>query len=230
MSTASARHHEILMSNPWFAGLPQPVREAVLARARLRVLAQGQCLFHRGDPLDHLFALLEGCVRISGTSSEGREALLTFYEPGAWFGEVSVLDGGPRTHTAHAHTPVRLLQLSVPDFEALLAAHPALSRKLLQLESSRLRLLTENFEAFATHSLEQRLAMRLLDLSQSFGQPQGGGVGIDLHLSQEVLAQMVGSTRQRVNQLLRQWEQDGWVAHRYGRLVLLRPDLIKALL
>ncbi len=229
MSTAHARHQETLMSNPWFAGLPPPVRDDVLASTQLRTLVQGQCVFRRGDPPDYLFALLEGCVRISGTSSDGREALLNFYEPGAWFGEVSVLDGGPRTHDAHAHTPVRLLQLATPDFERLLQAHPVLGRKLLQLECSRLRMMLEGFEAFSTHSLEQRLAMRLLDLSQAFGQPQGGGTAIDLHLSQEVLAQMVGSTRQRVNQLLRQWEQGGWVSHRYGRLVLLRPDLLRAL-
>jgi CRP/FNR family transcriptional regulator, cyclic AMP receptor protein len=225
------KHHDTLMSNPWFASLPSDARDMVLARTRIRLLAQGHSLFHRGDPPDNFYGVLEGCIRISGTSRDGREALLNFYEPGNWFGEIALLDGGPRTHDAQAHKDSVLLQLHKSDFEALLAAHPVISRMLLKLECARLRSLLSGFEAFSIQTLEQRLANRLLMLSQAFGTMQPETVlSIDLQLSQEVLAQMVGSTRQRVNQLLKQWEQNGWVAHRYSRVVLLQPQRLRDLL
>ena len=107
--------------------------------------------------------------------------------------------------------------------------HPALVRMLLDLEVSRLRAMLVAFSAFSTQSLEQRLAGRLLGLSESFGTKEAQGVALDLRLSQESMAQLIGATRQRVNQVLKQWEQQGLIRQRYGQLLLLRPDALQTL-
>lgn len=214
------KQHATLMANPWFAQLAPGVREDVLARTTQRQLPPGACLFHRGDPYDGFYGILEGSIRIGGIARSGQEAILTFYEPGSWFGEISAFDGLPRTHDAYAHKATTLLCISPEDFEDLLSRHPVLPRLFLRLECKRLRLLAAVFEDYSTQSMEGRLAGRLLVLAHAFGSasPQGA---IELHLPQETLAQLIGATRQRVNQMLRDWVREGLVAHRYGRLSLL---------
>jgi CRP/FNR family transcriptional regulator, cyclic AMP receptor protein len=221
MASLSERHQQVLLGNPWFSGLAPEIRADAVARSHTRWLAQGERLFSRGDPGDCCYAVLEGSIRISGTSREGREAVLTFYEPGSWFGEISLLDGQPRTHDGDAHARTLLLTIAAADFENLLATHPTLARELLRLECARLRAVAVVLESYGTQSLEQRFASRLLALAQAYGSSTQRGLSIELHLSQEVLAQLTGVTRQRVNQVLKVWESEGMIDQRYGRIVLV---------
>ncbi len=220
----SATHRAVLMSNPWFAGLPEETRGNLLEHARLRTLTSEQRLYSRGDDSDGLYAVLEGSVRLGGTSRDGRETILDFYGPGFWFGEVSVFDGMPRSFDADAHGPATLLQVALADMEALLAGDLALARAFLQLEAHRLRILLAAIESYSVQTLEQRLANRLLMLSERYGVVTEQGTRIDLHLPQEILAQLIGSTRQRVNQILKDWEVAQLVRQQYGRVLLLHPE------
>lgn len=223
MLELTPRQHAKLLSNPWFSGLDAAIRDDVLSRVRRRELVFGQRLFSRGDAYDGLYAVLEGSVRISGIAPSGQEAILTFYEPGAWFGEISAFDGLPRTHDAHAHAhrPTVVLHLPPADFDALLDRHPTLPRLFLRLECMRLRLVTAALEDFTAQSFEARLASRLLALAASFGSATAHGLHLELHLSQEALAQLVGGTRQRVSQVLQAWSRAGVVEQRRGRLAVL---------
>jgi CRP-like cAMP-binding protein len=184
------------------------------------VLAPGERLFSRGDRSDGVYGVLAGAVRVSGVSLGGRETVLDFYGPGSWIGEVSTLEGQPRQHDAHAHGTTSLLQVSPDDLEALLAMHPALSRAFLRLEARRLRIVLTALEQYSVQSLEQRLANRLLMLAGPHGAASPEGVKIRLRLSQDTLAQLIGCSRQRVNQILRRWERDGVVEQRYGHITL----------
>ena len=213
--------HAVLMSNAWFASLPEAVRTDIVSCGRGRALQPGQRLFCRGDVSDGMYGVLEGTVRVSGVTREGRETVLDFYGPGSWFGEVSTLDGSPRIHDAEANGVVLLLQVSPVDLEELLAAHAAFSRALLRLEAQRLRILLTALESYSTQSLEQRLANRLLMLADHHGRTTTQGLELGLVLSQETLARLIGSTRQRVNQILKEFVREGIVEQHYGRIVLL---------
>jgi CRP/FNR family transcriptional regulator, cyclic AMP receptor protein len=217
------------ISNGWFDSLPEAIRSEVLARAKQRMLAPDQCLFSRGDEPNAIYRVLEGCVRLSGMSRDGQETVLDYYGPGIWFGEVSPLDGLPRVHDAHASEATLLLELAKADLEELLAAHPEFSRALLRLEALRLRLLLTAIESYSTQSLEQRLANRLLMLSASHGVAVAQGLKLELHLPQETLAQLIGATRQRVNQILSAWEHEGIVEQGYGRILLLNQAKLEEL-
>lgn len=113
-------------------------------------------------------------------------------QPGVWFGEVTALDGLPRTHDAEAYGSTVLLQVTPADLEELLATDPALSRGLLRLEALRLRMLLTAIESYSIQSLEQRLADRLLMLTVSYGVTSSQGLKIEFHLPQEILAQLIG--------------------------------------
>lgn len=228
-SMLSESHLAVLLASPWFGGLPEQVRDDMLARAGVRALNTGQQLFRCGEPPDGLYIVLQGIIRLSNTTRDGQEAVLNFYEPGSWLGEVSMLDRSNRLHDAHAHAPSQVLHISPLALGELCERHPALVRMLLDLEVSRLRAMLVAFAAFSTQSLEQRLAGRLLGLSESFGSTSPKGTSLDLRLSQEAMAQLIGATRQRVNQVLNRWEGEGLVEHAYGRITILQRTRLERL-
>lgn len=214
-------HHVVLMTNDWFDALPELVRRDVHARSQKRILAAGERLFTRGDRSDGVYGVLKGSVRVSGISGDGQETILDFYGPGSWFGEVSTLNGLPRGHDAKAYMPTTLLHVSPDNLEHLLATHPAFSRALLRLEAQRLHILLAALEQYSVQSIEQRLASRLLMLAGPYGVSSSQGLKIELHLPQETLAQLVGVTRQRINQILKDWHREGLIDHQYGHVTLL---------
>jgi CRP-like cAMP-binding protein len=208
-------------SNAWFDGLPNDIRRDMLARMRHRILPPNQRLCDRGDPAEGCYRVLEGCVRVSGTSQEGRETVLDFYGPGIWFGDISAFDGLPRIYDINAYVePTSLLQIATRDMEELQAAHPALTRAFLRFVALRTRILLVALESYSTQTMEQRLANRLLMLAVSFGVMTPEGLRIKLHLPQEMLARLIGTTRQRVGQIFKKWELDGLFEHQYGDILV----------
>lgn len=210
-----------LLSSPWFHALDQAIREDVVSRCVVVPLRDGQRAFSRGDMGDRLFCILEGRIRFVETSHEGHETVIDFNGPGAWFGETAALDKGPRLFDALSEGNTVLLSLMAPAMEELLMAHPAFGRGMLQLIAQRQRLLLTALGLFTAMSLEQRLARRLLSLSREHGKRTDKGIEIDLPLSQETLAKLIGANRQNVNGIVRKWTQAGIIYHRYKRIAIL---------
>lgn len=207
-------------ANEWFDSLPKDVCRSVQACGRQRSVEVGHRLYGRGEPSVGVFYVVEGCIRISGVSREGNETVLDFYGPRTWFGEVETLDESLHTYDAVAVAPSVVLHFEPRVFEELLERYPSFSRGVLRLEALRIRLLLAAIEAYGIQTLEQRLANRLLMLSMSFGVKDKDGTALELHLPQEVLAQLIGTTRQRVNQIMNEWEAAGKIRHHYGRVII----------
>jgi CRP-like cAMP-binding protein len=165
-----------------------------------------------------------GAVRIGTVSLAGKQVTLTYCEPGTWFGDIALFDGLPRTHDAHAHGETTLLIVRKADFRELLAQHVELYDALLRLNCRRLRLMFDQYEDLNTRPLQARLARQLLLLAKSYGVEQGAEIRIGLQLAQEDLAQLLGASRQRVNQELKGLERDGILRVEPTRLVLLSRE------
>jgi CRP-like cAMP-binding protein len=217
------------IANAWFSELPTSVRGEVLRRVRNRSLLPRQRLYSRGDPQDGFFCVKTGAVRVSGLARDGREIVLDFYGHGVWFGETSMLDGLKRSHNAQAHGPATVWHLPQTDFEEMVAGCPPFARGMLRLEGLRQRLLLTALESYSSDSLERRLANRLLLLAVSHAAPSDDGLKFGLRLSHEVLAQLIGSTRQRVNQILKGWVAEGVIHHHYGDIVITDERALKAM-
>jgi CRP-like cAMP-binding protein len=214
-------------TGPWFSRLSLPLRQAILARSHVRRLADGAALCTRGTPAEEWCGVAKGAVRISLVSLSGKQVTLTYCEPGTWFGDMALFDGLPRTHDADAHGQTTLLVVRKADFKELLAQHTELYEALLRLNCRRLRLMFNHFEDLNTRPLSARLARQILLLAKSYGIPQGEEIRIGLQLAQEDLAQLLGASRQRVNQELKGFEREGAVRVEPTRLVVLsRPKLL----
>ena len=211
----------------WFSKLSSPLRDAILSRAVVRRVADGAVLSARGAAADEWCGVAKGAVRVSSVSLAGKQITLTYVEPGTWFGDISLFDGLPRTHDAHAHGETTLLVIRRADFKDLLSQHAELYDALLRLNCRRLRLLFDVVEDLNTRPLAARLAKQILLLARSYGIAQGEEIRIGLQLAQEDLAQLLGASRQRVNQELKSFERDGAVRIEPTRLVVLsRPKLL----
>lgn len=231
MTPALTIYELAVMANAWFSELPINIQSAILQRAKLKFLDAGTRLFSRGETADGLYLVKSGVIQISNVTPDGRHTILDFYGPNCWFGEVSLLDGLPRVHDALVYEDASLIHFSAAEFEGLIAKYPEFSRGLLRLTSLRLRLrlLLTALETYSVESLEQRLANRLLLLAAAHGVSSAGMLTINLHLPHEILAQLVGATRQRINQILKDWEANRLVSHHYGKIILLDEARLKAM-
>jgi CRP-like cAMP-binding protein len=211
----------------WFSRLSAPLRADILARATVRRLADGAMLSARGAAAEDWVGVAKGAVRVSSVSLAGKQITLTYVEPGTWFGDIALFDGMPRTHDANAHGETTLLAVRKADFKELLARHVELYDALLRLNCRRLRLLFDAVEDLATRPLGSRLARQILLLARSYGVVHGQEIRIGQQLAQEDLAQLLGASRQRVNQELKGFEREGAVRIEPTRLVVLsRPKLL----
>ncbi len=209
-----------IANGSWFSKLSPALREAILARATVRRLADGAMLAARGTEAQEWCGVAKGAVRIGTVSLAGRQITLTYCEPGTWFGDIALFDGLPRTHDGHAHGQTTLLVVRKPDFRALLAEHTELYEALLRLNCRRIRLMFDVIEDLNTLPLAARLAKQILLLARSYGIAQGEEIRIGLALAQEDLAQLLGASRQRVNQELKGFERLGALRIEPARLVV----------
>lgn len=223
-STLSVEERQNIEAGAWFSKLSPRLREDILSRAVVRRLKDGAGLSSRGTTAEQWCGVALGAVRISSVSLTGKQVTLTYAEPGVWFGDIALFDGLPRTHDADAHGPTTLLVVRKPDFKELLAQHVELYDALLRLNCRRLRLMYNQFEDLNTRPLRSRLAKQIILLAKSYGIAQGEEIRIGLHLAQEDLAQLLGASRQRVNQELKGFERDGAVRVEPTRLVVLSRD------
>ncbi len=213
----------------WFSKLSLPLREAILSRSIVRRIADGALMGSRGSPADEWCGVAKGSVRVSSVSLSGKQVSLTYVEPGVWFGDIALFDGLPRTHDANAHGETTLLVVRKPDFKEILSQHTELYEALLRLNCRRLRLMFDVVEDLNTRPLAARLAKQILLLARSYGVPQGEEIRIGLQLAQEDLAQLLGASRQRVNQELKGFERDGAVRIEPTRLVVLSKEKLLAI-
>ena len=220
---------EAINAGRWFSTLSPSLRHDILRCAYVKRYKDGELISARGDPPEEWIACARGAVRVSSTSISGKQITLTYVEPGIWFGDVSIFDGDRRTHDAYAHGETTILCVAKADFKKILATHVELYEAMLRLHARRIRQLYGLVEDLNTLPLRARLAKQLLHLVRSYGVPSlshATEVRIGLHLAQEELAQLLGASRQRVNQELKSMERDEAIRIEPGGLIVRNREAL----
>ena len=220
---------EAINGGRWFSSLSPSLRHDILRCAYLKRHKDGDMLAARGDPPEQWIACAKGAVRVSSTSVSGKQITLTYVEPGIWFGDVSIFDGDRRTHDCYAHGDTTTLNVAKADFKKILTQHVEFYEAMLRLQSRRIRQLYGLVEDLNTLPLRARLAKQLNHLVRSYGVPSlsdAKAIRISLQLAQEELAQLLGASRQRVNQELKQMEREQIIRIEPGGLVVLDRDAL----
>jgi CRP/FNR family transcriptional regulator, cyclic AMP receptor protein len=222
-ATSARRFGELLRGGRWFASLTPEFQKTLLDAATVRRLAKDEWLFARGDLPSGLFAVVEGGVRIAATAANGKEVLLALVEPPMWFGEISVLDGRPRTHDAIGAEPSTLVGVSQAALDAILEREPRHWRALGTLAAGKLRLMFGVVEGNAVLTNAMRLASLLVLAAERYGEWQGRSSRV-VDLRQEQLAAMLATSRQTVNQVLKEFEAQGLIKLSYGQVEIVDLD------
>ncbi len=226
------RDKKALLSNSeLLSGLDEAMLDRLLSMTVTRRLDKNETLFVKGDPGDSLFGVQEGKIKIVTTSPNGKEVTLNIIEEGQFFGEIALLDGMDRTADAIAMEKTEVLVIQRRDFIPFLEKHPKLCIQVMQLLCHRVRLTSEMVEDAAFLPLDGRLAKRLLNLADLYGQEQpGGGVLIGLNLPQQELARMMGTSRESVNKQLQIWRNEGWIELARGKVTILNEEALQFVL
>ncbi len=217
-----------LETNAWFAKLPGSVLDELSRHTQRRRLHDGELLYARGDQPTGLFGVERGRVRISNTSSEGKELTATYFENGDWLGEISIFDGLPRLTDAVACGESQVLVVPRQAIQDLLARQPELYAPFVQILCRKLRMAMEGMSDLMLLPLSQRLAKRLLALADDYGRPHEHGIEIDFHLPQDELGRLLGTSRQSVSKELKALEKNGWVKLAYGRIIVADREALTA--
>ena len=191
-----------------------PQRNAMLASlgdAATPTFAAEHVFFAEGDDPDCLYVIVDGKVKIGRTAPDGRTCTISVLGPGDVFGEVSLLDLGPRTATAIALTDVRATPMNRAQLLRRLVAEPGAADDLLRVMARRARRGSENVSDLMSRDVAARTCKHLLRLAQQFGVQRDGGVLVELDLNQEQFAQMIGTCRETVNKTLADLSAHGWI-------------------
>lgn len=229
-SLASGDPRDMFVSHSLFRDLDSEVITEIAALGSLRKLDTNQLLFSKGDDGDALYGVVRGRIRISNYAPDGREMVINVIEPGELFGEIALLDGGPRTADATAMDATELLQVLRADFVTFLESRPAVASHFIKLVCERLRATTEMLEDSAFLNLSARLAKRLVRLAESSREQTHKDGPLELKISQSDLGQLMGVSRESINKSLQGWRRDNLIELSRGKITILDVDGLEELI
>lgn len=216
---------KLLRGSALLDALPESELRELATRVHRSQHEAGETIFRKGDEGSGMMVVLRGRVKITSVGASGSEVILNVIEPGQVFGEMTLVDGEPRSADAVAAKPSELITVWRRDFLPMLSRQPEAALEMMQVLSRRLRHTTQFVEAAIFLDVPARLLNRIRFLAENYGQrdPKTGTIRIEHDFTQQDLADSVGVTRVSINRQLGAWAERGLI--RKGRGWIEIPDL-----
>jgi CRP-like cAMP-binding protein len=211
-------------------GLDRDTVDALLASATVRRFARAASIYPQGTHRSTVFIVLSGTVSVSVALANGQRILCAFYGPGAMFGFPIVEGERPRLSAAEAFTDVIVAVIQRREFEHILAARPtALAIRFFNRLLERQARFAMRLVHCAALDLRGRLALTLADLATTFGVTEDAGIRVDLPITHENLAEMVGASRERVSRAMAALEAQHLIGYRRQAVTVRDPAALRTL-
>jgi CRP/FNR family cyclic AMP-dependent transcriptional regulator len=210
-----------LLATELFHGLDPAAAEELASEFRYLHAERGTVLFTEREAGDRLYILLTGKVKLSRRARDGREGLMALLGPPEQFGDLELIDGGPRIATATVVADARLAYLPKAVFDRWLGQRPYLAEHLLHVVARRIRGHRDTVDDRLFSDVAGRVAGRIIQLAGQFGVPDGGATRVVHDLTQTELAQFVGASRESVNKVLAEYTSRGWLRLEHKCVVIL---------
>jgi CRP-like cAMP-binding protein len=217
----------LLARTPLFAGLNESELLGLGACARRRSYQRGQYVFHQGDTGDAVFVLTEGRVKVIFASADGDEMILATLQPPDVFGELALIDGGPRSASVQTLEPTAALTLTRATLLDLMSRQPGVTDVILRSLGMLVRRMIAQAADLVFLDLHGRVAKLLLRMIEDLSDHPSQLTSLDLKMTQSDLAAMVGGSRQSVNQILHQLERRGYLRIEGQRLIVKDLEAIR---
>lgn len=206
--------------------IPDRDREKMFSLGKVQHFAKSDFIFRAGDTSQHVFLLLKGRIKIYQPSSVGREAILWLCFAGELFGLAEAARGGERVVSAQACETCEVLCIRQEQFFAFLETHPQTSLIIVQLLACRLRALSDVVINLISDDVRTRILKMALQLGSRCGIPSAHGLCLDISLTHQEIADMIGSTRQTVTTTLSQLEREGLFTVDHHKIHITGSDLL----
>jgi CRP/FNR family transcriptional regulator len=220
---------EPLRNVPLFRDFDAAELSEVAQLVATRRFGKHQTIFREGDPGQTFYLILSGSVAIVRVAPDGRETILSILKERDFFGEMSIFDTAVRAAGVRTLTEVEVGVVERDDFLALIDRSPRIGRLLVIALSERLRAANKLISATTSQDIRSRLASLLLNLSQNFGEPTPAGTKITLRLTNQEMANMIGTTRETVNRTLNRFWDERLIDMRTAHVVVVEPEKLKAM-
>jgi CRP/FNR family transcriptional regulator, cyclic AMP receptor protein len=195
----------------------------------IRSYRKNQVIFLEEDTGNYMYIVLAGKLKITKATSGGKETILAIHKPGDFFGEMALLDGKTSPATVSAMEDCRIAIISRHDFNTLLMTNDTVVRQIIQVLCSRLRQVWGQIQTLSYSSAESRIRGGLHELARKHGVPDSRGIIIDLKITHQELAEMVGTSRETVTRSLARLRDEGVVQVEGRRIIVREPKALLAL-
>ncbi|HHU92847.1 MAG TPA: Crp/Fnr family transcriptional regulator [Halanaerobiaceae bacterium] len=193
----------------------------ICEKARERKYLKGEIIFFEDNNDENLYILLEGRVKLTMLSPEGKEKAISILQVGDIFGEMSLFDQDTTPITAEVIDDARLVSISFQDLENIIRKEPELAIKIIEALAKRSRLLTSQIRELVFQDAEGRLASLLMRFIEDFGVEVKSGYLIDIVLTHQEIANLMGSSRVTVTKQLNQFIDEGIIKIHQRKIVVL---------
>jgi CRP/FNR family cyclic AMP-dependent transcriptional regulator len=207
-----------------FAALSDEDLQSLAATTKRRTFRAGEVIVRRDDPGQVMYIIKEGKVKICLMSPDGQEISLVVFGKGECFGELALLDGLPRSADAVAIERVECYTLQRSDFHSAIMKNPKIAIQVLEVLSKRLRSTDQQVEDLIFLDVYGRVAKKLIELAETHGEKVGDGMRIDVRLTQQELASMVGASRESVNKVMGYFTDKKFISTDKHRVTIHKVD------
>ncbi len=203
--------------------------QSICQNGYLKEYRRGEIIFFENDSEKKLYLLVDGQVKLSMLSSEGREKVMTILQAGDIFGEISLFDHDPHPLTAEVLEKARLMILDWNDLEEIIMKQPRLALKIIEALSKKTRLLASQVRDLVFHDAKGRLANLLIRFAEDFGQKVDEGIMIEIILTHQEIANLLGVSRVTVTKTLNKLIDEGVIKIKERKIHILDNEQLNAL-
>lgn len=200
----------LLRKIPLFFGLSTDELQFLANKIKEKTYYKGEFLFHQAEPGLNLYIVKSGAVKVFRTSETGQTNALTILGNGDFFGEMSLLDGAPRSASAQAALNTTAYILTQNAFQEVLLSYPRFALSILKALAKRLRVADEHIDNLVFYDTETRLKKVFINLINTHGvELSNDEVRLIVHISHQDLADIIGARRETVSRILSKWQTAG---------------------
>jgi len=198
-----------LRAIPMFSSVSDEALESIASLLIERRFPKHKTIVEEGAPGDYMYIIVEGRVKVTKLSGDGREKILELLDVGDFFGEMSLFDDAPRSASVKGLSQVRILALARKDFLRLLAGSPDLALSVIQELTRRLRQVDEQASSLSFQRVKERTMGLLVRLARE--EPNQEGRRKTPVLTHQQIADMIGTSRETVTRAIKGLKADGWL-------------------
>ncbi len=214
---------------PLLADVSAETMQKLLKALELREIRRRQVVYLPGDPGDAVYFVNGGRLKVSKVTRDGKELTLAYRVPGEIFGELCLIEGGPREEMAEAMENALISVVERPVFDAILAKDGLISSRLVKVVAQRRREVENKIEQLIFKDVNAKLAELLLRLADEHGIEDSRGTLVSLKITHQEMANLIGSTRETVSLTLSQFKRRGFINTDGRKVILSDRDGLRAL-